>query len=96
MLTPQDDGNNGVRNKSYINFKRGSVRSPDVVSVRDFLIKNKDFCFIFHPSGNSLSWISFSLGIAVRFAFAGVHFIPRSPGFTRPEIRSWIIGVHKV
>ena len=87
MLTPQDDGNNGVRNKSYINFKRGLVRSPDVVSVRDFLIKNKDFCFIFHPSGNSLSWISFSLGIAVRFAFAGAHFIPRSPGFTRPEIR---------
>ena len=37
--------------------------------------------------GKSASWISFSLGIAVRFAFAGAHFIPRSPGFTRQEIR---------
>ena len=46
--------------------------------------------------GKSASWISFSLGIAVRFAFAGAHFIPRSPGFTRPEIRSWIIGSSKV
>ena len=39
------------------------------------------------PRTKSASWISFTLGIVVRFAFAGAHFIPRSPGFTRPEIR---------
>ena len=50
----------------------------------------------FYPSGNPLSWISFSLNTAVRCAFAPAHFVSRSPGFTRPEIRSWIVDVHKV
>ncbi len=64
-----------------LNFKQVSERRPDVVSVRDFLIKNKDFCFIFHPSGNPLSWISFSLEQFRLLCFAQAGSMFSLPGF---------------
>ena len=48
---------------------------------KDSCFNNKYSCFIFHPSGNPLSWISFSLEQFRLLCFAQAGSMFSLPGF---------------